>query len=58
MTTAANGMRRLKMSQASIIFVSEVGGRASILLVKMVVITSMMVRFTETSYNRRKVGHS
>ena len=30
----------------SIIFVSEVGGRLSILLMKMVVITSMVVRLT------------
>ena len=34
------------MSQMSIILVSEVGGSSSILLVKMVVITSMMVRLT------------
>ena len=34
------------MSQMSIILVSEVGGNSSILLVKMVVITSIMVSFT------------
>ena len=42
----ANGTRRQKMSQMSIILVSDVGGSSSILLVKMVVITSIIVRFT------------
>ena len=41
-----NGTRRQNISQMSIILVSEVGGSSAILLVKMVVITSMMVRFT------------
>ena len=44
----AKGTRRQKMSQMSIILVSEVGGSSSILLVKMVVITNMMVKFTVT----------
>ena len=41
-----NGTRRQKINQMSIILVSDVGGSSSILLVKMVVITNMMVRFT------------
>ena len=45
-TTSVKGTRRHPMSQMSIIFVSDVDGSSSILLVKMVVITSMMVRFT------------
>ena len=46
MRVKAKGTRRQKMSQMSIILVSDVGGSSSILLVKMVVITNMMVRFT------------
>ena len=42
----ANGTRRQKINHMSIILVSNVGGSSSTLLVKMVVITSMMVRFT------------
>ena len=45
-TTSRKGTTRQKISQMSIIFMSEVGGNSSILLVKMVVITNMMVRFT------------
>ena len=41
-----NGTRRQKINQMSIILVSDVGGSSYILLVKMVVITNMMVRFT------------
>ena len=44
--TSRKGTTRQKISQMSIIFMSEVGGSSSILLVKMVVITSIMVRFT------------
>ena len=40
------GTKRQTMSQISIILVSDVGGSCSILVVKMVVMTSMMVRFT------------
>ena len=45
-TTSVKGTRRHPISQMSIIFVSDVEGSSSILLVKMVVITSMMVRLT------------
>ena len=45
-TTSAKGTSWQKTSQISIILMSEVGGRLSILLMKMVVITSMVVRFT------------
>ena len=45
-TTSRKGTTRQKISQMSIIFMSEVGGSSIILLVKMVVITNMMVRFT------------
>ena len=41
--TSRKGTTRQKISQMSIIFVSEVGGISSILLLKMVVITNMMV---------------
>ena len=44
------GTTRQKISQRSIIFVSEVVGSSSILLVKMMVITRMMVRFTARTY--------
>ena len=38
----------------SIILMSEVGGRLSILLIKMVVITSMVVRFTLKAASKKK----
>ena len=38
----------------SIILMSEVGGRLSILLMKMVVITSMVVRFTLKAASKKK----
>ena len=38
----------------SIILVSEVGGRLSILLMKIVVITSMVVRFTLKAASKKK----
>merc|ERR1712012_1333070 len=45
-TTSAKGTIWQRTSHMSIILMSEVGGRLSILLMKMVVITSMVVRFT------------
>ena len=45
-TTSEKGTNWQMISQMSIILESEVGGRLSILLMKMVVITSMVVRFT------------
>ena len=53
MITSRKGTIRVKISQKSIIFMSEVGGSSSILLVKMVVITSMMVRFTARESPKR-----
>ena len=53
MITSRKGTIRVKISQKSIIFMSEVGGSSSILLVKMVVITSMMVRFTAMTSPKR-----
>ena len=51
--TSRKGTIRQKINQMSMNFMSEVGGSSSILLVKMVVITSMMVRLTAmTSPNR------
>ena len=47
---------RQKINQMSIIFMSEVGGSSSILLVKMVVITSMMVRFTAMASPKRSLS--
>ena len=38
----------------SIILMSEVGGKPSILLMKMVVITSMVVRFTLKAASKKK----
>ena len=38
----------------SIILISEVGGRLSILLMKMVVITNMVVRFTLKAASKKK----
>ena len=54
--TSRNGTTRQKISQISIIFMSEVGGSSSILLVKMVVITSMMVRFTAIASPKRSLS--
>ena len=42
------------MSQTSIIRISEVGGRLSILLMKMVVITNMVVKFTLRAASKKK----
>ena len=44
--TSVKGTIWQRMSQMSIILTSEVGGRLSILLMKIVVITNMVVRFT------------
>ena len=41
-------------SQMSIILMSEVGGKPSILLMKMVVMTSMVVRFTLKAASKKK----
>ena len=54
--TSAKGTIRQKINQMSIIFMSEVGGSSSILLVKMVVITSMMVRFTAMASPNRSLS--
>ena len=43
-----------RISQISIILTSEVGGKPSILLMKMVVITSMVVRFTLKAASKKK----
>ena len=48
--TSRMGTTRQKIIQRSIIFVSEVVGSSSILLVKMMVITRMMARFTARTY--------
>ena len=53
MITSRKGTIRVKISQKSIIFMSEVGGSSSILLVKMVVITRMIVRFTAKESPKR-----
>ena len=56
MITSRKGTIRVKISQKSIIFMSEVGGSSSILLVKMVVITNMMVRFTAMASPKRALS--
>ena len=53
-TTSANGTIWQRTSQMSIILMSEVGGSPSILLMKMVVITSMVVRFTLRAASKKK----
>ena len=45
-TTSEKGTNWQMISQMSIILESEVGGRPSILLMKMVVITNIVVKFT------------
>ena len=52
--TSVKGTIWQRMSQMSIILMSEVGGRLSILLMKMVVITSMVVRFTLNAASKKK----
>ena len=45
-TTSAKGTNWQRINQMSIILMSDVGGKLSILLMKMVVITSIVVKFT------------
>ena len=52
--TSAKGTIWQRTSQMSIILMSEVGGKPSILLMKMVVITSMVVRFTLKAASKKK----
>ena len=54
--TSRKGTIRQKINQMSMNFMSEVGGSSSILLVKMVVITSMMVRFTAIASPNRSLS--
>ena len=51
--TSRKGITKQQINQMSIIFMSEVGGNSSILLVKMVVITNMIVRFTAMASLKR-----
>merc|ERR1712240_26010 len=53
-TTSAKGIIWQKTSHRSIILMSEVGGRLSILLMKIVVITSMVVKFTLKAASKKK----
>ena len=53
-TTSAKGTIWQITSQMSIILTSEVGGRLSILLMKIVVITSIVVRFTLKAASKKK----
>ena len=54
-TTSVKGTSWQKTSQMSIILMSEVGGKPSILLIKMVVKTSMVVKFTLKAASK-KIG--
>ena len=54
-TTSAKGTNWQSMSQQSIILVDEVGGKPSILLMKIVVITNMVVRFTLKAASKKMV---
>ena len=54
--TPRKGITKHEISQMSIIFISEVGDSSSILLVKMVVITSMIVRFTAMASPKRSLS--
>merc|ERR1712012_569420 len=53
-TTWANGTSWQRINQMSIILMSEVEGKPSILLIKIVVITSMVVRFTLKAASKKK----
>ena len=53
-TTSEKGTNWQMISQMSIILESEVGGRLSILLMKMVVITSMVVKLTLKAASKKK----
>ena len=52
--TSAKGTIWQRTSQISIILISEVWGRLSILLIKIVVITNMVVRFTLKAASKKK----
>ena len=52
--TSVKGTNWHRTSQMSIIFMSEVGGKPSILLIKMMVITSMVVRLTLKAALKKK----
>ena len=52
-TTSEKGTSWQKINQMSIILISEVTGRPSILLMKMVVITSMVVRLTLNAASKK-----
>ena len=53
-TTSEKGTNWQMISQMSIILESEVGGRLSILLMKMVVITNIVVKFTLKAASKKK----
>ena len=53
-TTSEKGTNWQMISQMSIILESEVGGRPSILLMKMVVITNIVVKFTLKAASKKK----
>ena len=53
-TTSEKGTSWQMINQMSIILVSEVGGKPSILLIKMMVITSMVVRLTLKAASKKK----
>ena len=53
-TTSAKGTIWQRTSQMSIILMSEVEGKLSILLMKMVVITNMVVKFTIKAASKKK----
>ena len=53
-TTCAKGTSWQRMSQQSIILMSDVGGKPSILLMKMVVITNIVVKFTLKAASKKK----
>ena len=53
-TTSMKGTSWQRINQASIILRSAVGGRLSTLPMKMVVITSMVVKFTLNAASKKK----
>ena len=53
-TTSEKGTSWQKINQMSIILISDVRGRLSILLMNMVVITSMVVKFTLKAASKKK----
>ena len=52
-TTSQKGTSWHMINQMSIILIAEVGGRPSILLMKMVVITNMVVKFTLNAASKK-----